>query len=564
MIAPEVGNNEHQRYVFVADEVVFQILHPPIIDEESAATLRTQIIAAINNFLRPGGTEIGVQLPDNDWRNRLLPLAFGVNLRIVTFSSPTQLKGTERFSLIPIKLIGHAQDDLTPDDVISLLKDAYTDLRGSFIVPGGGGDDDGEEGDDEDDDDERDDKENGKEKRNKLQPIPLNDAGDISLKSISPNWLASDLHHGGATGGPGSLPASKPVPSAAERQFHLEGAIDRLTDYRRPGAQIAILDTAIPLFRIENNETLANFPPDIMAMFLANPGMEVLLYPYPDLSPLGQYAQSPHHYEMADHGTFIASIIRAITPGAKIYLRQVLNSFGVGSFISVAQGVVDAVSQIGNNTPPLIINCSFMLDDNLRDLDVEIANLRQWPTRRLLRTSMRDVFIWATTTSNQDVIVVASAGNDSAEGNRRAARYPAAFSKVVSVAALPKNNPKLNGRYRPASYSNRAHSNQTSKDRAYSIATFGGELMDGTSAPEAGVLGVYIGEIPTQVADGSFLQDPPPNATAWAEWSGTSFSAPIITGLLAAPNSSPVISAAASSGTDQTVDDEYVILVQQG
>ena len=372
------------------------------------------------------------------------------------------------------------------------------------------------------------------------------------MKSISPNWLATDLHHGGATGGPGSLPASKPVPSTAERQFQLDGPINRLSTYRRPGAQIAILDTIQP----------ANFPTDVQAIFSANPSMNTVPYIYPDLTPLSAYAQLPNHYQMPDHGTFIASIIRAIVPSAQIYLYEVLNSYGVGCFISIAQGVVDAVSQRGSNTPALIINCSFMLDDDLPDLDIEIEILKQRNIHNLLRTSMRDVFNWATTTSNLNVVVVASAGNDSIQGNRKDARYPAAFYEVVSVAALPKNYPKSNERYRLASYSNRARSREPNKGNAYSLATFGGELVGGSLSPRDGVLGVYIGDIPLQNANGTFSQTPPANSTSWAEWSGTSFAAPIITSLLASPTLPAV-----ATGSDPFLtnnDLEHVVRVRQG
>jgi hypothetical protein len=546
MIAPNVENNEHERYVFVADEVVFQILHPPITDLETEAAIRTRIIAALINFLRPGGIEIGLQLPENDWRNRLAPPT--ANSRIVTFSSPAQLEGTEHFSLIPIKLID--KDDLIPDDVLNLLKDAYDELGGDFIVPGGGGDDDNDErGKDDKDEDEKE-KDDDKDEKDRFRSIPLDDTGEIRLKSISPNWLASDLHHGGATGGPGSLPASKPAPPNNKPEFQLEGTINSLSTYRRPGAQIAILDTIQPV----------TFPADVQAIFSANPGMITVPYIYPDLSPLGTYAQLPHHYQMPDHGTFIASIIRTIVPSAQVYLYEVLNSYGIGCFISIAQGVVDAVNQRRNSTPALILSCSFMLDDNLQDLDIEMEILKQKNIHNLLRTSMRDVFNWATTTSNLNVVVVASAGNDSSQGNRKDARYPASFNEVVSAAALPKNYPKSNGKYRPSSYSNRAHSREPSKGNAYSIATFGGEVLSGSS-PKDGVLGVYIGEIPTQNANGTFSQTPPANSTNWAEWSGTSFAAPIITSLLAMPTIPQVTP---SSDPYLTTDNEHVIRVQQG
>src|SRR5688572_9807385 len=270
------GNNEHERYVFVADEVIFQVIHPTFIDDESAARIRGNIVSAINSFIRQ---------EENPWGNSLDLLDEG-NAIILTLSSLTQIEESEetseRFSLIPIKISKHEKNDTNQIDVLNLLNDAYTGLEGRFINP------EGEAGD-------------------RFLRIRLDENfEDIYLKSISANWLASGLHHGGNTGGPGSMPGRKPAPSKPEKKFKFEldgdNPLESLSEYRRPGAQVAILDTARSL-----NEF--NIFPDIKEMFAP---MQVFRCD-PLLIVMDEYTKLPHHYEMADHGTFIASIIRAIT-----------------------------------------------------------------------------------------------------------------------------------------------------------------------------------------------------------------------------------------------------------
>jgi subtilisin family serine protease len=146
---------------------------------------------------------------------------------------------------------------------------------------------------------------------------------------------------------------------------------------------------------------------------------------------------------------------------------------------------------------------------------------------------------------------VASAGNDSTSQSRVDARYPAAFSNVIGVGALPKGNPRIINSYIPASYSNLADNPPTN-----GFMTFGGEPGQGQ-----GIRGMYISNFPGL---GNI------NPTGWAWWAGTSFAAAIITGFLAAEISSsygfrpPNPGETIPPGPYQTARGEPVILVNQG
>lgn len=524
---------KHQIHHIVGNVILIQVTHP-VAGPGEEEIRKSEIVRFVQLYLDENFSpeQINNDKPpaDSDWRLRLHPPT-DIS-RIIMFPPAEE---SEPFSLVPLKLKGHIKEDRTPNDVLNLLNDAYTELGGSFIDP----ELDGEE-------------------RFKTISLDKNDPEfPFRLKSISPDWLASDLHHGGATGGPGSLPARKPAPTGTQQRFQLKGnnALNGLLSFRRPGAEVAILDTIRPL---------TEFPSHLNAIFT---NMDVIRHIHRDdldeevWNSLGSYTQAPYHYLMPDHGPFIASIVRFISPSVKIRLYEALTQFGIGSFVSIAQGVLDAVNQRSDSNIPLVINCSFMLDHNISDLTTKMKTLREPDNITLLEMSMKDVFDWATD-KNPNITVVASAGNAA----QTFPRYPAAFEHVLSVAALPKGNPKDSaGNYERATYSNRAHSNSSSKDRAYSFATFGGGLVQGSLSPTGGILGVYIGVFPTQDADGTFSQNGSGNPTGYGQWSGTSFATPVITGLIVAQNNELVtIATTTVPALPQTDIGENAILVQQG
>jgi hypothetical protein len=563
---PHEEHHEHEAYAFEADKVIFQVRD--LADADELKPFRERLVNALEVFLRPAVNSTSQERskkgqPDLNWRGMVKPPTLD-DLRVIDFPALMQVQGSQRFSLIPLRIEGRTEGDREPDDVLRLLSQAYTELGALFSKPGGGG--------------------GGEPGKDKFQPIPIGVNKDIGLISISPNWLSGSMPHGKPTGGPGSLPASTPAPTGMQQQFTFtpEG-LDSLSDFRQPGSQIFIFDTA---------QSLAKFPAPIQEIFTADPPLEIKPSPglEADFAALPPYWEDDQpnndHYDMSDHGTFIASIIRSITPSTKIYLYEVLNRYGDGSFLTIAHGLAEALNQLGQDNKHKIFNCSFGIvhklpenksaPQNLKDL---LSTLSRPPFDELIFKAVRDAF--APIISHPHITVVASAGNDAENdtGGRPPAWYPAGFEKVLSVAALPKdqlrdeNNKKL----KPAKYSNLAHS--PGKDKAYSFATIGGErkaysvgTINGKRqyddpapfSPVGGILGVYIGKIPIWNAADQSITEGPDNVTGYAEWSGTSFAAPIISALLARPESERVPENQAVPNKEVTVDDENAILVSQG
>jgi hypothetical protein len=517
---PFFYSKKHEQHYFVADQLVFQITHKP-------GKTQAEIAQAVRDFLRPprnasqqASVKDGSRV-DRSWKNKLQPPPLN-DPRMITF--PTQ--NEQALSLVPVSLVplsifrlsGHRKRDLRRNDVIQVLKGAYNELS---------------------------------------EKTPFITDPDIQLDSIYPNWLTSNLHHGQGTGGPGSWPISETsVPNTIRPAQGVQGVSTETTSRT---VNVAILDTA-PVSTTDES-TIRGLIPRLQPVIYdgSSPGNSQRL------NVLKPYTPEREHIQMPDHGTFIAGIVDSVAQGtATIYLYEVLNSFGVGSFTIIAQGLQRAIRELYDldpNKTDLIINCSFMfrvpsgeqLEPDLDRRMIDVSN-----------QSMRQVFAEATN-GRPNITIIAAAGNDATLENGKPSRpsacYPAAFKNVIGVGALPNQNyiPNSDGEYEAASYSNLSFSKDEGKSPTDGYMTFGGELANpgatsGTPFPSDGLVGVYVGPISTRRPNGEI--DSRTNQTTSARWAGTSFAAPIIVGLRARNGVMP-------NSSDRTDRGEIVIKVTQ-
>ncbi|MBZ0286556.1 MAG: S8/S53 family peptidase [Anaerolineae bacterium] len=378
-----------------------------------------------------------------------------------------------------------------------------------------------------------------------VEPLYRSAKGDdgrsdiLTVRAISPNWIASSSQGTFGSGGPGA----RPVPPAdlekditAGKQpwaFNLGSKVisGKQPVQNRP-VTIAVLDTApsLPALR----KAVATFPADI------NPLLHELVMAGGKLPPNDRLVISydtsahmallndhttgiglaDHDYQMTDHGLFAAGIAATLAPNARIHLIQVLNDYGVGSFQTISGGLSRLLS--GSFSDPLVVNLSLTLEiplpkyvmDNPRHLvhRPEWEWLLEWLQRNssLVNDAVNVIQDLCDELNRRGAIIVAAAGNEGANQKRPPVRWPAAFESVHGVAALSRSGD-------PALYSNLAD-DPTKRG----LITFGGDMdmLTDEADPHTGMLGLYIGEFPGKGA----------SKTGWGRWAGTSFATPIIAG----------------------------------
>ena len=261
------------------------------------------------------------------------------------------------------------------------------------------------------------------------------------------------------------------------------------------------------------------------------------------------------HYaiKLADHGLFIAGIVRDIAPDARIECIRVLDGLCVGEVSIIANALWKiyarkAVPSGDLHGKPVVVNLSLVIptDEEAADkgIDTSIGHFNNvWSILKHPVKSLADL----------GVIFVASAGNEgdlreNPGGTRPNALFPANFGNppdsidgVIPVGAI-------NASGNAASYS--------CYPGLRGIATWGGEVPAVTSSTSSGPIvdisdmmrGIYSSvEYPPLSADPPEQYYAAPNDSAWAYWVGTSFATPIISGIVAR-----VLQARVSSGSSVT------------
>jgi hypothetical protein len=482
-------NHEEISY-FLPDHIILHLNHP--IDYPA-----DKLASDLDNFLRQGG-----KYPP--WTERISPSE--------SYSFLTFPFSTEGFQHSFVRVF--IKDGTRQEDVGRLLSDIFSDTRG--------------------------------------QPIVIRDieGQQVSIVSATANWLAGGGSHGIGLPGPGAWPEKADIVPDGGYSF-IEGTeIKNGESGDGSGINIAILDTAPCISDIDMAYEKWRNPTEHLHPYVKGKNylIDRLLHPrygklnvYPatleEHRLAAPYIVFGHPYSLADHGLFVAGIIHSFAPHADLHLFEVLHPNGVGCVWNILVGLLKAL-ELHTYKNPLIINCSLVLGLPREGSGSDDFHLlfghHGFPSglSNYLTHFMLQIFDLL---ARENIVVVAAAGND-AQGtpgvanpsNRPPSRYPAALKDVIGVGALQRFT---GDQVKIASYSNLA-----CDPGMDGYVTFGGE-----EGKTGGMRGLYINPFPeyagpeprprrgvrsTQV---NYL----PNDTGWAWWAGTSFAAPVITGLLA-------------------------------
>lgn len=187
--------------------------------------------------------------------------------------------------------------------------------------------------------------------------------------------------------------------------------------------------------------------------------------------------------EAAGHGTFVAGVVRQMAPACEVTAIKAMDSDGVGTEFSVAEALMRLADN--ENAPDLVnLSVACLAEEQIAPIAIDAA-------------------IDALITRHPDTLVVAAAGNDASASPT----WPAAGKAVLSVAARDGGQ--------AAAYSNT------------------GYWVD-FSVPADGIVSTYVQGVREIGAGGSGSPERIEYGGPFAAWSGTSFAAPQVAGLLAA------------------------------
>ncbi|HEX8631696.1 MAG TPA: S8/S53 family peptidase [Catenuloplanes sp.] len=187
----------------------------------------------------------------------------------------------------------------------------------------------------------------------------------------------------------------------------------------------------------------------------------------------------------AGHGTFAAGVVQRVAPDCEIVAYRFTRSDGLGTAQDVANAMLLAAEEAARDGVRLIINASLGTPGIGGEAPLSLSDAV---------ATMKEKY--------PDVLIVASAGNNGSTEPM----YPAAMDHVVAVGALTDD-------LRGAPFSSRGKWVDCSTVGVGVVSTF----VAGTLPPEVDPL----------IPDFTFP------ANSWTVWTGTSFSAPQISGAVA-------------------------------
>ncbi|HLF27405.1 MAG TPA: S8 family serine peptidase [Anaerolineae bacterium] len=247
--------------------------------------------------------------------------------------------------------------------------------------------------------------------------------------------------------------------------------------------------------------------------------------------------------DVSDHGLFVAGLIHEIAPASDIVLYEVLNPNGCGTLFALVTRLYEFVSQVNLDRDQLrgaVINLSLGV---LKPLETGVIlttafNLPETGSisvelklaQAILKTDAVESLLLTTHAAYQSgIVVVAAAGNDSWPNHLQSLpadpQLPAAYSFVIGVAGSAANRQR-------SCFANWGDVSAPAGEGGEGVAPITATSTITQTLVCAPKTQDCAGDCPTAII-GPVLTATAVFTSHFAYWSGTSFSAPLVSGLAA-------------------------------
>jgi hypothetical protein len=245
--------------------------------------------------------------------------------------------------------------------------------------------------------------------------------------------------------------------------------------------------------------------------------------------------------DVRDHGLFVAGLIHAVAPESKIHLIRVLDENGCGGLFTLNEALFRFIAQMEKDRRTLegvVINLSLGVQKPRTGLQVTVQSDAQphepmyveidESLTVLVTDTIESLYTAVLLAHDRGAVVVAAAGNDSVEEKPSSPHFPAAYPSVIGVAAN-------NIRRERACFSNWGDVSAPGGNGGLN-EELSDELKNGM--PESEFKGIDVDCLPMHAkcvgeCDDAVISLMQFRHEGYAYWSGTSFSAPLASGLAA-------------------------------